>query len=43
MPSARGSSLSGDLPYPVIKPMSLMSLALTDGFFIISITQEALE
>ena len=32
----------GDLPYPAIKPMSLMSPALSGGFFITSTTWEAL-
>ena len=31
----------GDLPYPGIKPMSLMSPALAGGFFTIAATWEA--
>ena len=31
----------GDLPYPGIEPVSLMSLALAGGFFTTSTTQEA--
>ena len=33
--------LSGDLPYPGIKPMSLVSPALEGGFFITSATWKA--
>ena len=33
----------GDLPYPGIKPVFLMSLALAGGFFTANTTLEALE
>ena len=49
--SSPGSSVHGilqarilewDLPHPGMEPVSLMSLALTGGFFTISATWEAL-